>query len=187
MNHKKLIIYEYDSLFNILNEIKENLNFVPIKANKNNIKNIKSDLTSDFIVISKKKLEKTENEIILQDLPYKLNKLIELINIHFLKNKFNLQSNVIIGSYHLNLNSRKIVRNNLHLNLTERETNLIVYLNKSKHPVKINELQKNVWEYVSELETHTVETHIYRLRKKIKEKFGDEDFILSLKEGYKIN
>ena len=187
MYYKKLIIYEYDSLFNILNEFKENLNFEPIRANKNNIEGIKSDLKSDFLVLSKKNLEKNDNQITLQNLPIKISKLIEFINIQFLKNKFNLQSNINIGSYHLNLNSRKIIRDDINLDLTERETNLIVYLNKSKLPVKIDELQKEVWEYSSELETHTVETHIYRLRKKMKEKFGDKNFISSLKNGYKIN
>ena len=186
MNHKKLIIYEYDSLFNILNEIKENLNFELIRAHKNDFKNDKFDLMSDSLIISKKNLE-INNQIILQDLPTKINNIIEFINIQFLKNKYNLQSNIDIGLYHLNLNSRKIIRNDISLNLTERETNLIIYLNKSKLPVKISELQKEVWEYGSDLETHTVETHIYRLRKKIKDKFDDENFILSLKNGYKIN
>ena len=187
MYHKKLIIYEYESLFNILDEIKENLNFETIKANKDNIESIKSDLKSDFLVLTKSNLDKEGNQIILQNLPTKINKLIELINIQFLKNKFSIQSNMNIGPYHLNLNSRKITRENINLDLTERETNLIVYLNKSKLPVKIDELQKEVWEYGSELETHTVETHIYRLRKKMKEKFGDKNFISSLKNGYKIN
>ena len=123
----------------------------------------------------------------LPNLPIRINKIIELINVQFLKNKFNLQSNINIGSYILNLNSRKIIKNNINLDLTEREINLIVYLNKSKLPVKIEELQKEVWRYSYELETHTVETHIYRLRKKIKDKFGDDQFILSLKDGYKIN
>ena len=104
-----------------------------------------------------------------------------------MKNKFNLQSNINIGSYILNLNSRKIIKKDINLDLTERETNLIVYLNKTKSPVKIDELQKDVWDYNSDLETHTVETHIYRLRKKMKDKFGDDKFILSLKNGYKIN
>ena len=104
MYYKKLIIYEYDSLFNILNEFKENLNFEPIRANKNNIEGIKSDLKSDFLVLSKKNLEKNDNQITLQNLPIKISKLIEFINIQFLKNKFNLQSNINIGSYHLNLN-----------------------------------------------------------------------------------
>ena len=187
MSHKKLIIYEYDSLFNILNEIKENLNFEPIKAQENNFQDIKSNLTSDFLIISKNNLEKVNNQMNLQDLPIRINKIIELINIQFLKNKFNLQSHINIGLYTLNLNSRKITKNDIKLDLTERETNLIIYLNKSKSPVKIDELQNDVWEYSSELETHTVETHIYRLRKKMKDKFGDDQFILSLKNGYKIN
>ena len=187
MNHKKLIIYEYDSLFNILNEIKENLNFELLRAQENDFQNIVSKLTSDFLIISKKNLEKMNNQIVLTDLPIKMNKIIELINVQFLKNKFNLQSNVSIGSYNLNLNSRKIIKNDVNLDLTERETNIIIYLSKSKTPVKIDELQKEVWEYSYELETHTVETHIYRLRKKMREKFSDENFISSLKNGYKIN
>jgi uncharacterized protein YihD (DUF1040 family) len=187
MSHKKLIIYEYDSLFNILNEIKENLNFEPIRAQENDFQNIVSNLTSDFLIISKKNLEKINNQIILRELPIKMNNFIELINVQYLKNKFNLQSNINIGSYNLNLNSRKIIKNDIDLDLTERETNIIIYLIKSKMPVKIDELQKEVWGYSSELETHTVETHIYRLRKKMKEKFGDENFISSLKNGYKIN
>ena len=187
MSHKKLIIYEYDSLFNILNEIKENLNFEPIRAQENDLQNIVSNLTSDFLIISKKNLEKINNQIILRELPIKMNNFIELINVQYLKNKFNLQSNINIGSYNLNLNSRKIIKNDIDLDLTERETNIIIYLIKSKMPVKIDELQKEVWGYSSELETHTVETHIYRLRKKMKEKFGDENFISSLKNGYKIN
>ena len=187
MNHKKLIIYEYDSLFNILNELKENLNFELIQAQENNFQDIKSNLNSDFLIISKNNLEKINNQMNLQDLPIRINKIIELINVQFLKNKFNLQSNINIGLYILNLNSRKISKNNINLDLTERETNLIIYLNKSKSPVKIDDLQKDVWEYSSELETHTVETHIYRLRKKMKDKFGDDQFILSLKNGYKIN
>ena len=60
-------------------------------------------------------------------------------------------------------------------------------MKKAKGSVKINELQKEVWDYGSKLETHTVETHIYRLRKKIKEKFNDDKFIISSKEGYTIN
>ena len=64
---------------------------------------------------------------------------------------------------------------------------LINFINKSNKPVKIEELQKKVWDYSDELETHTVETHIYRLRKKIKQKFNDENFIVSSKKGYIIN
>ena len=187
MNSKKLIIYEYDILFEILREINENYNFDLIKADKYNFDNIYNNLNQDFLIILKIKKERIINQLVLDDLPLKINKILELINIRFLKNKFNIQSDVNIGSYNLNLNSRQIVKKTAKLNLTEREANLIVYLSKSKSPVKVDELQREVWEYGEKLETHTVETHIYRLRKKIKEKFNDENFIISLKDGYKIN
>ena len=116
----------------------------------------------------------------------KIQKLIELLNVEFLKKKFNLQSDLSIGSYNLNLNSRQISRDNVKLNLTEREGNLIIFLKKSLSPVSVDRLQKEVWEYGSELETHTVETHIYRLRKKILKTFNDENFIVSKKDGYEI-
>ena len=72
------------------------------------------------------------------------------------------------------------------LDLTEREANIIVFLNNSKKPVKISKLQTEVWGHNSKLETHTVETHIYRLRKKINDVFEDKNFIKSSKFGYII-
>ena len=87
----------------------------------------------------------------------------------------------------MNLNSKEISLDNQKLFLTERETNLILFLKNSENPVNINQLQKKVWGHISDLETHTVETHIYRLRKKIKEKFDDSKFIISTQNGYTIN
>ncbi len=187
MNSKKLIIYEYVILFNILNEISEVLNFDLIIADKNNFHDIKKTITKDFLVLSDDQNLDSSNLLILKDLPMQIKKLIELINIEFLKKKFDLQSDLNIGSYNLNLNSRQISQKGIKLNLTEREANLIIFLHKSKLPVSIEKLQKEVWEYGSELETHTVETHIYRLRKKFNETFKDNNFIISSKEGYKIN
>ena len=126
------------------------------------------------------------NQILINNFPYKLSKLIEVINVNFLKNKYNQQSEIFIGEYMLDINSRKILKNNLSLELTEKETEIITFLKNSKTPVKINDLQKQVWEYNSSLETHTVETHIYRLRKKLKETFNDDNFIKSSKSGYLI-
>ena len=79
-----------------------------------------------------------------------------------------------------------MIINNINLKLTEKEINTITYLSKSKKPVSIDELQEKVWSYQSDIETHTVETHIYRLRKKILNTFNDKDFIISKKNGYKI-
>ena len=187
MSLKKLIIFEHSLLFNILNEISEVLNFDLIQADKNNINDIQKKFKSDFLIISKEKNSINSNHLVLENLPLKIYKIIEIMNVEFLKKKFNLQSDLTIGSYNLNLNSRQISKKSIKLNLTEREGNLIIFLNKSTSPVSVDTLQKEVWEYGSELETHTVETHIYRLRKKIKERFNDNNFIISSKEGYIIN
>ena len=75
---------------------------------------------------------------------------------------------------------------NIKLKLTEKEINTSTYLSKSEKPVGVDELQEKVWSYQSDIETHTVETHIYRLRKKILNTFNDKDFINSKKNGYQI-
>ena len=185
MNSRILIIYEYQILYQILNEISESLNFDIIQSNSKNLKELKYDLKNNYLIISKKKIEGIKNSLILENVPIKFEKLIEIINIKFLKNKFLDQSNIKIGEYDLDLNSRKISLRDKSLNLTERETNLIIFI-KDKKNVTIKELQKMVWDYSPDLETHTVETHIYRLRKKMKETFGDENFILNTSNGYSI-
>ena len=187
MNSRKIIIFDYDDLFNILDEIKENFNFDLINSNQKNFDTLKNNLEKDFLIISKEKKNNLKNNLVIENNPISINKLVQIININFLKTQFNHQSEIIIGSYKLDLNSREISKNKSLLNLTERETNLIIFLKKSSKPVKIEDLQREVWGYGAELETHTVETHIYRLRKKIKEKFDDNNFISSLPNGYKIN
>ena len=127
-----------------------------------------------------------KNSFVLENLPIKLDKLIQTININFLKTNFIKKSDVKIGKYKLDLNSRKIILDNLSLSLTEKEVEMIIFI-KSNSNVTIKELQNNVWGYSSNLETHTVETHIYRLRKKMKDKFGDDVFIQNSQKGYKIN
>ena len=79
-----------------------------------------------------------------------------------------------------------MLANKTRIKLTEKEINTITYLSKSNKPVSIEELQEKVWSYQSDMETHTVETHIYRLRKKILNTFKDNEFIISKKNGYQI-
>tara|TARA_B100000963_G_scaffold261811_1_gene229987 strand:- start:342 stop:902 length:561 start_codon:yes stop_codon:yes gene_type:complete len=186
MNSKILIIYEYKNLFEILNEIAEILNFKILYCNKKEYDQIKFDPKINYLTISQKKIGGISNLLILNNLPYKLEKLLEIININFLKNKFVHQSFIKIGKYNLNLNSRKISFKDKDLDLTERETNLIIFIHDKKN-VSVKDLQENVWDYSPNLETHTVETHIYRLRKKMKEIFGDENFIFNNNNGYSIN
>ena len=186
MHSKILIIYEYKNLFEILNEIAESLNFKILYCGKKEYDQIKFDPNNNYLTISQKKIDGINNLLILDNLPLKLEKVLEIININFLKNKFVNQSNIKIGKYNLDLNSRKISFKDKNLDLTERETNLIIFINNRKN-VSVKDLQKNVWDYSPNLETHTVETHIYRLRKKMKEIFGDENFIHNNNNGYSIN
>ena len=72
------------------------------------------------------------------------------------------------------------------MKLTEKEIDTILFLYNKKTPQSIKTLLSEVWGYLNDVETHTVETHIHRLRKKIKNQFNDEDFIISCDEGYKI-
>ena len=191
---QNVFIINFNSLYEILDEIKENLSFKIIK-----IKNEK-DLTNnfdldkiDFLVISK-----TDNKLLFNnitdknfldfnDLPLSLKKLLELINIKLIKLKFNQQSKLVIKGYDLNLNSKFLSKDNLKLKLTEKEIEIILYLNNAKIKHNVADLQKNIWGYATNMETHTVETHIYRLRKKISDLFKDEKFILSHKNGYFID
>jgi len=186
MNSRILIIYEYQILYQILNEISENLNFEITQFNSKDLKELKYDSKNNYLIISKKKIEGVKNNLIVEDFPIKFEKLVETINIKFLKNKFLDQSQIKIGEYNLDLNSRKISFEDKSLNLTERETNLIIFI-KDKRNVTVKELQKMVWDYSPDLDTHTVETHIYRLRKKMKETFGNESFILNTSNGYSID
>ena len=186
MNKQNLIIYDFNELFSILIEIKSNLNFNLLNVSKKEFSELKLDNLSSYLIITKKKIQNLENQIVLNNYPLKITKIIEIININFLKIKFIQQSDIDLGFYKLNLNSRKIFNDKNELNLTEKEANIIIFLKKSEKPVSIDELQRQVWGHNSKLETHTVETHIYRLRKKISNKFKDSDFILSSKEGYSI-
>tara|TARA_B100001093_G_scaffold68167_1_gene58314 strand:- start:233 stop:799 length:567 start_codon:yes stop_codon:yes gene_type:complete len=184
MNNQKLIIYEFNELYKILIEINNDENLIIKKASKNDI----SDFISqpNTLILAKKKISNLNNQIIFNGFPVSISKLLEKINTQFLKLNFNNQSDIMIGSYKFNLNSREMSQSDLKLKLTEKEINSIIYLFNSKDIVKIDELQSKVWGYQPELETHTVETHIYRLRKKILQKFNDENFILTNKSGYEI-
>ena len=185
MKNHQLIIYDFKVLFNILDEIKEYLNCELIYFSKKNYKDLISNY-SNFTIITKSEVKNLSSVIVVKDFPYKIKKLIELINTNLIKKQFNLQSKQNIGSYKLDYNSKIISKNDIQLSLTEKELKLINFLKNSNHPISIIELQKKVWGYTSTLETHTVETHVYRLRKKLLKKFGDKSFIKSSKSGYII-
>ena len=197
MNKQIVNFVQFNELYNILNEIKNFLSF-DLKSYKN-VNEFLNDLDKNDSLkystiitnaknnfISNEKNVDLRNVLVFNNFPVQLSKIIDQINIQLIKRNYNFQSKISIKNYNLNLNSRVITKNKIDLKLTEREIDIILFLKKQNQPKKIEVLQKEIWHYSSDLETHTVETHIYRLRKKIKEKFSDENFILSYKDGYSI-
>jgi hypothetical protein len=195
MISQNVFIVNYNSLYEILDEIKENLSFKITKfENEDDFRKNKNFDEKNILIISNSKNKlilnqniSEKNLLIFDFLPLAINKIIELINLKLIKLKFNNQSKINIKNYELNLNSKFFSKEGLSIKLTEKEIEIILYLyqNKTKHNVM--DLQKNIWHYSSDMETHTVETHVYRLRKKISDRFKDENFILSEKNGYFID
>ena len=185
MKSKTLIVYESQILFEILDEIKEYLNLEIINSSEKDFKNINFENFDNYVIVSTKEHKNIENYLLIDGSPKKILNILEKINVGLLKNKYLDQSELKIGKYKLDINSRKISFKDTVLSLTEKETELIIYINQKKN-VNLKELQNNVWQYSSDLETHTVETHIYRLRKKMSDKFNDENFIKHDKKGYSI-
>jgi hypothetical protein len=190
-----VFIINFNLLYEILDEIKENLTFKIIRVENEEDFKKNFDLNIiDYLVISKADHKLLLNDNITGknildfiDLPVSLQKLLEIINIQLIKLRFNHQSKIVIRGYELNLNSKFFSKGNLNLRLTEKEIEIILYLNNTKIKHDVADLQKNIWGYSTSMETHTVETHIYRLRKKIRDLFKDETFILSHKNGYFID
>ena len=145
---------------------------------------MKNDNINKIIFRKSKKMdgiEKIESLV----LPASIDQINNIVLNNIIKKKFKINSALKINDYKLDKNLRKIVKNNLSLELTEKEIELIELLYK-KPFTKKKEILSIIWKYSDEADTHTVETHIYRLRKKIKEIFNDEIFIKSEKKGYTI-
>ena len=186
MSSQNLIIYKFNGLYQIFEELGLDFNFKIIFIDNEKSLDEKTKKIHNYLVISNKKYSHIHNQFVLDYIPINILKLIEKINIEFLKLQFNTQSKVKVNNYIIDLNSREMLIKDNKLKLTEKEINTITYLSKSNKPVSIDELQEKVWSYQSDIETHTVETHIYRLRKKISNSFNDKDFIISEKNGYQI-
>lgn len=186
MNNQNVIFYQFNSFYKILREIGPDLNLNILQVLNDNELKEKAKNLNNYVVISNIN-QNFSNQLKIDNYPINIFKFIEKLNLTFLKNTFNEQSKIVIKNYLLDLNSREIKLDNKNLKLTEKEVQTILYLSKSKKPSNIDELQKKVWGYHSKLETHTVETHIYRLRKKFLNTFNDQNFIMSYKHGYQIN
>ena len=128
MISKILIIYEYQILYKILSEINEYLNFEILYVDKKQFQKLEFDKFENYLIVSSVKFTDLKNSFVLENLPIKLDKLIQIININFLKTSFVKKSDVKIGKYKLDLNSRNIILDNLGFSLTEKEVDMIIFI-----------------------------------------------------------
>ena len=198
MLKQSVSLVEFPNLYNILYEINylfefKILNYQNTKVFLDQIESNNLECINSTIIIHKKndtlsfhnKINRN-NLLVFNKLPIKIEKLFDTINTQLIKQKYNFQSKLDIKNYILNLNSRIISNKKSELKLTEREIDIILFLKNANTSKSVNMLQNEVWGYSFGLETHTVETHIYRLRKKIKDKFDDDSFIVSDDNGYRL-
>jgi len=189
-----------------LEELKEYLNFKLTTINNNLKKQALSNQDVLFIHenylennYDKKILENTDkikilvfnskisSSIVFSDklsLPTTIEDINQVIENSIVKKSFNKNSSIKIKNYILNKNEKKLIKEDNFILLTEKEIQLLDLLLINSDPISKNKILKEVWKYSLDADTHTVETHIYRLRKKIKSKFLDEDFIINNTNGY---
>ena len=198
MFKQSVSLVEFSKLYNILYESNDlfSFNIFNYQNSKEFLKEIESNndecINSTIIVDKKDHVLMSNNKIDINNIlvmdtwPLKIEKLLDKINTQLIKQKYNFHSKLNIKNYALNFNSRIISNKMKELKLTEREIDIILFLKDNSNPQSVSMLQNKVWGYSSDLETHTVETHIYRLRKRINDNFNDKNFIISDKAGYKI-
>ena len=193
MLSQNIFILNSKTLYDILIELKNLLNFSILHMNEKDLNKNTFDDYKNYILLTNdlKNLEKNPyidmaKVLVINDIPIPIKKLLEKINIFILKESYQTQSKKKIKDYYFDLNDRTIFKKEKKVKLTEKELQLILYLDLKKDPQNIIKLQNEIWGYNKDLETHTVETHIYRLRKKIQKEFNDEQFIKSNKKGYSL-
>tara|TARA_B100001059_G_scaffold3367_1_gene2744 strand:- start:1014 stop:1619 length:606 start_codon:yes stop_codon:yes gene_type:complete len=199
MHNLNVKIIGPSSFVSTLNELKVFLKFNPILNNTNEDPNIilfhidvlKDKKLKEYInnnsflkICAGSKKDLTDNYDACLELPATLQEINTIIENTAVKSKFNKNSSIAIKSYFLNKNEKKLFKSDSFIILTEKEIQLLELLLNIQKPIPKDNILSSVWNYSSDADTHTVETHIYRLRKKITDKFGDENFILNNKSGY---
>jgi len=211
MDNFNISIFENKVFLEIINEIKlfskfkitlcEDLNLCIKKAEKGNQLVIFFDTNSNKNLLKKLQLSSFPKILIDKSLvsknlcgefseqliiPFTILEFNKKVTSLIAKHEFKKNSLINLCGYIIDKNERKIKKNNLYLQLSEKEISFLILFSKNNEPISRNLVLKKVWNYSSESETHTVETHIHRLRKKILEKFGDDNFIKNSNKGYYI-
>ena len=199
MHKFTVLILGSSSLISTLNELKMFLKFNPASNAKNDNYDIilfhtefyQNKKQKDFIVshnsmkiCAGKKKNSQDNFDAFLELPTTIKEINAVVESTVAKKRFNKNSSIEVKNYLLNKNEKKLSKLNQFITLTEKEVQLLELFLDNKKLISKDNILSSVWNYSSDADTHTVETHIYRLRKKVMDKFMDEKFILNCKEGY---
>ena len=201
MHTLNVLILGPSSFISTLNELKPFLKFNPIIKNLDQNYNIilfhenvlkdnkqkelieKASITKICVGIKRNESKNFDDFL---ELPATLKDINSIVENTVARKKFNKNSSIQIKNYLLNKNEKKLSKNENEIILTEKEIQLIELFLNNKKPISKDKILSSVWNYSSDADTHTIETHIYRLRKKINDKFSDKNFIVSTKEGYSL-
>ena len=198
--HQNIIFLGDDNFIKTFEELKS---FFEFKYHLQNIKDLKEVNNNSLYILLLQDFKKikfvNENNVIIfktkgeinnkcasVTVPCDIFELRNQINKNLISKKFQLNTKIKVRDYLLDINSRLLIKNNIQLKLTEKESKLIEFLNQKQSPITKEQLIQHIWNYSTQTETHTLETHIYRLRKKISDKFNDDSFILINDHGYYI-
>ena len=204
MHQLNVLVIGPNNFLATLDELKSYLKFKFSKYSKNFNKNLINQF--DVVILHKESLESKQNidiintfntiKILASDkidnniydsvlqLPTTINEINSIVESSVAKKVFNSNSSIKIKKYLLDKNEKTLIKNNISITLTEKEIELLELFLNEKKPISKKKILSLVWNYSSNADTHTVETHIYRLRKKINKNFFDDNFILNNKNGY---
>ena len=173
---------------NLSDDLSKNYDVLLIHEDYLKTKNLQKEIINKInkvkILVSHSSFDEPEHFYDKISLPTKVEVLNSIVENSIAKKNFNKNSSIIIKKYTLNKNEKKLFKDKSHILLTEKEIQLLELLLSNKDSVNKDTILKKVWNYAEDVDTHTVETHIYRLRKKIKDRFSDENFIRNSKDGY---
>ena len=198
--NSKLLIFGSKNFNNSINDVRESLNF-SLSFFDFTTKSYLIDSTISAIIVDSQILDTANLSVInkIHNRPILLletstnkkkcncnEKILLPMSLNTLTNKITINSALKVNKYILDKNEKKLIKDNNYISITEREVQLIELLFNEKKPLSKSYILKKIWNYSDNADTHTVETHIYRLRKKIYTNFNDEKFILNLDKGYVI-
>ena len=199
MHKLNVLIFGPSSFASTLDELKPFLKFNPLLDNlnhdhdvilihndalKDESKKISIEGSNSIKIYASKKKDFLVNYDAYLELPANLKEINAVVENIAARSKFSKNSSIKIKDYLLNKNEKKLCNQDDFIILTEKEIQLLELFLSKKKPISKDDILTNVWNYSADADTHTVETHIYRLRKKINDKFMDDKFILNNKEGY---